>query len=40
MVELDDKLIKDYVGRFEELLSESNVSLMCDFLKAFIAKVE
>lgn len=38
--ELDDTTIKNYVDRFEELLNESNMNLMRDFIKTFVAKIE
>ncbi len=38
--ELDDQTIRNYVDRFEELLNESNMDLMRDFVKTFIAKIE
>jgi len=37
---LDDKIIKDYVDQFEELYNNSNMDLMRDFIKSFVAKIE
>ena len=38
--ELDDKTIRGYVDRFEDLLNDSNMDLMRDFLGTFIIKIE
>ncbi|NIT56159.1 MAG: hypothetical protein GWN00_07955, partial [Aliifodinibius sp.] len=38
--ELSTELIRKYVDRFEDLLNESNLELMREFLKTFIAKIE
>ena len=38
--ELNDTTIKNYVNRFEELLNESNMHLMRDFIKTFVATIE
>ena len=38
--ELDNKIIKSYVDQFQDLLNESNVDLMREFIKTFIYKIE
>ncbi len=38
--ELDDDLIKGYVDRFEELLNDTNVDLMREFIKTFVTRID
>ncbi len=38
--ELNSRTIKSYVNRFEELLNETNVELIRNFIHTFIAKIE
>ena len=38
--ELNSKTIKDYIDHFEELLTESNLDQMREFLRTFISKIE
>lgn len=38
--ELDSKIIRGYVNRFEGLLGEGNLDQMREFIKAFIVKIE
>ncbi|MBD3342425.1 MAG: hypothetical protein GF353_25215 [Candidatus Lokiarchaeota archaeon] len=38
--ELNDKAIKSYIDKFEELLDDSNEDLMRNFLQTFIHKIE
>ena len=38
--ELDNKVIRKYIDRFEDLLNESNFELMREFIKTFIARIE
>ncbi len=40
VIEVDEKLIKNYIDRFEKLLNKSNIELMREFLRTFIAKIE
>ncbi len=38
--ELNNRTIKSYIDRFEELLNETNIELIRNFLHTFIAKIE